>query len=62
MATLRDELRVLMGQDPYPHVQQATGRSFEQGDLKDWLGLLAGVAIQPRADWPSYQVRHGEGS
>jgi uracil-DNA glycosylase len=29
---------VVMGQDPYTHVQQATGRSFEQGDLHDWKG------------------------
>jgi uracil-DNA glycosylase len=29
---------VVMGQDPYTHVEQATGRSFEQGDLADWLG------------------------
>ena len=34
-----DDVRVVvMGQDPYTHVQQATGRSFEQGDLSDWLG------------------------
>jgi uracil-DNA glycosylase len=29
---------VVMGQDPYTQVTQATGRSFEQGDLRDWLG------------------------
>jgi uracil DNA glycosylase len=29
---------VVIGQDPYLHVSQATGRAFEQGDLKDWLG------------------------
>jgi uracil-DNA glycosylase len=29
---------VVMGQDPYTRVEQATGRSFEQGDLRDWLG------------------------
>jgi len=29
---------VVMGQDPYQKVGQATGRSFEQGDLADWLG------------------------
>ena len=34
-----DQVRVVvMGQDPYPHVAQATGRAFEQGDLTDWLG------------------------
>jgi|ERR1700688_2585903 len=29
---------VVIGQDPYTHVAQATGRSFEQGDLTDWYG------------------------
>jgi uracil-DNA glycosylase len=29
---------VVMGQDPYTRVEQATGRSFEQGDLRDWFG------------------------
>lgn len=29
---------VVIGQDPYQKVSQATGRSFEQGDLTDWLG------------------------
>lgn len=34
-----DQVRVVViGQDPYTHVSQATGRSFEQGDLEDWLG------------------------
>jgi uracil-DNA glycosylase len=27
---------VVLGQDPYPHVARATGRSFEQGDLAAW--------------------------
>ena len=27
---------VIFGNDPYTRVQQATGRSFEQGDLTDW--------------------------
>lgn len=32
-----DQVRaVLLGQDPYPRASQATGRSFEQGDLRDW--------------------------
>ena len=34
----KDVRVVVMGQDPYTHVEQATGRSFEQGDLSDWLG------------------------
>src|SRR5262245_39642502 len=28
---------VIVGQDPYPDVAKATGRSFEQGDLVDWV-------------------------
>lgn len=28
---------VIFGNDPYTRVQQATGRSFEQGDLTDWV-------------------------
>src|SRR5262245_53855468 len=27
---------VVIGQDPYPKISQATGRAFEQGDLQDW--------------------------
>ena len=32
---------VLLGQDPYPKLRQATGRSFEQGDLQNWQGSPA---------------------
>jgi uracil-DNA glycosylase len=28
---------VIFGNDPYTRVEQATGRSFEQGDLSDWV-------------------------
>ena len=28
---------VIFGNDPYTRVEQATGRSFEQGDLSDWM-------------------------
>ena len=28
---------VLIGEDPYPCVNRATGRSFEQGDLDSWV-------------------------
>ncbi|MGE0719066.1 MAG: uracil-DNA glycosylase [Alphaproteobacteria bacterium] len=28
---------VLLGQDPYPRIARATGRSFEQGDLATWF-------------------------
>jgi uracil-DNA glycosylase len=32
-----EEVRVVIfGNDPYTRVEQATGRSFEQGDLVDW--------------------------
>jgi len=36
-----DVRAVLLGQDPYPKVQRATGRSFEQGDLGAWDGKIA---------------------
>src|SRR5690242_10474093 len=29
---------VVIGQDPYTKVSQATGRAFEQGDLSAWAG------------------------
>lgn len=32
---------VLLGQDPYPKLARATGRSFEQGDLDGWDGPVA---------------------
>lgn len=33
-----EEVRVIIfGNDPYTRVEQATGRSFEQGDLSDWV-------------------------
>lgn len=28
---------VVLGQDPYPNVAQATGRAFEQGDVNNWV-------------------------
>lgn len=28
---------VIIGQDPYPNVAQATGRAFDQGDRKIWI-------------------------
>lgn len=36
---------VVVGQDPYPKVHQATGRAFEQGDLSEWAS--AGRALTP---------------
>lgn len=39
---LPSEVRaVLIGQDPYPKIARATGRSFEQGDLYSWDGNVA---------------------
>lgn len=35
---------VLIGQDPYPALSRATGRSFEQGDIDAWAGKAASVA------------------
>lgn len=36
-STSPDDVRVLViGQDPYLHVEQATGRSFEEGGLLSW--------------------------
>jgi uracil-DNA glycosylase len=29
---------IVIGQDPYPRVSRATGRAFEQGDIKSWSG------------------------
>ena len=55
---------VIFGNDPYTRLTQATGRSFEQGDLSDWAGdlrvarrvspsllsvLCAAAATDPRA-------------
>lgn len=31
---------VILGQDPYPKLSRATGRSFEPGDLADWQGAV----------------------
>ncbi len=39
---------VLIGQDPYPALSRATGRSFEQGDLNTWVGKGSSVASSLR--------------
>jgi len=39
---------VLIGQDPYPALSRATGRSFEQGDLDAWMAKAASVASSLR--------------
>ncbi len=35
---------VIIGQDPYPAIARATGRSFDQGDLNSWTDPAAEVA------------------
>lgn len=35
---------VIIGQDPYPRVESATGRAFEQGDLPSWTAPQPKVA------------------
>lgn len=39
---------VLIGQDPYPVLSRATGRSFEQGDLDAWVSKASSVATSLR--------------
>lgn len=39
---------VLLGQDPYPALSRATGRSFEQGDLGAWVSKASSVASSLR--------------
>jgi uracil-DNA glycosylase len=52
---------VLIGQDPYPRLKRATGRSFEQGDFVNWKKanvaeslrrILQALAHHRRPDWP----------
>jgi hypothetical protein len=38
---------VIFGNDPYTKVEQATGRSFEQGDIGDWKTRSARSASAP---------------
>lgn len=35
---------VVIGQDPYPRIERATGRAFEQGDVSSWTAPGAGIA------------------
>lgn len=39
---------VLIGQDPYPALSRATGRSFEQGDIDAWVSTASAVATSLR--------------
>lgn len=52
---------VLLGQDPYPKISRATGRCFEQGDLKSWqdrpaqsLQRMAQALLQYRSPSQDY--------
>lgn len=38
---------VVIGDDPYPDPRRATGRSFEQGDLRDWAEGLRQGRVAP---------------
>ena len=38
---------VIFGNDPYTRVEQATGRSFEQGDIADWKAQIRTKAVSP---------------
>ena len=60
---------VIIGQDPYPQVCQATGRAFEQGDLRRWtsraprptpsLRRIAQQLAVYRTRDPSYGKKNG---
>ncbi len=43
-----DVVAVVIGQDPYTHIDQATGRAFEQGDLTQWAGGSSKVTTSMR--------------
>jgi uracil DNA glycosylase len=38
---------VVFGNDPYTKIAQATGRSFEQGDVTDWKAQLRTTTVSP---------------
>jgi hypothetical protein len=38
---------VIFGNDPYTKIQQATGRSFEQGDVTDWKAQFRSNTVSP---------------
>ena len=58
---------VLLGQDPYPCLARATGRSFEQGEASDWNSLqispslsgLVQMLAEHRTGDPRYRVKGG---
>jgi len=59
---------VIFGNDPYTKVEQATGRSFEQGDVTDWKTQfrtkrvspsLRNIVIAAMRTKPAYAARSG---
>lgn len=48
---------VLIGQDPYPRLDRATGRAFEDGALQNWGGNVA-ISLQ-RLLQSALSLRHG---
>ena len=60
---------VFLGQDPYPRVNRATGRAFEQGDLRAWsqtnpsatssVRRIAQEAASVRSGNQNYRMRRG---
>lgn len=59
--TAPDAVRVVViGQDPYTKVSQATGRAFEQGDVADWTGRPSPAPSLKRILQCVAEVRTGE--
>ena len=60
----RDVRAVVIGQDPYPNFTWATGRAFEQGNLREWtsnarlvadsLARIVQVLVAARTNNPAY--------
>ncbi|HEX8249420.1 MAG TPA: hypothetical protein VF599_14675 [Pyrinomonadaceae bacterium] len=60
----QDVRAVVIGQDPYPNVTWATGRAFEQGNLREWtsnarlvadsLARIVQVLVAARTNNPAY--------
>lgn len=58
---------VLLGQDPYPSLERATGRSFEQGEGYDWASMkisqsmcgLLQMLAEHRTEDPDYRGKGG---
>ena len=52
---------VLLGQDPYPCVTRATGRSFEQGEAADWTSTRVTPSLAGLVSWLA-EHRTGDGA